>query len=456
MELSGAAPPASAAAAASVRGASAAGAGPGAPAAAVAVGASAGSVFVKRAGDVDVVFAKVPIFHGDAIADLAERASAKFHWLVGADKVKLFLVPVESEDAVAAGEDGSEERVLALRPLSSIKALADVGVLAGSCLLAQLLEPPAAAPGGGSNAAAAAGGGGGFGGFGSKAEAAAAGGGSSDIDGGGSDGDDLAPVASPDGKAVSSVVGPIFESEARVALSQVLREVCPWFVSSSPITTRYEMALGGVTRQADLFCYCTGDSLAPCSGAPEAGVYLVWPDDSPSIVQEPALPAAAIGDGDRFSPADPSRLGPHKYFVGEVYSGTATSRRRDKVEQLETEVLFLMRRLADRSGLLISDATSVIGAAAIVFPVKKGSQRSSQVPGVLQLVRKYTGPHLKRLARAGRLLLVLLSTDQAPQSAAQRDTTTLLQHLRKEQMRQAQQVDRQLAMILQRLPPVRE
>jgi len=134
-------------AAAAVRGASAAGAGPGAPAAAVAVGASAGSVFVKRAGDVGVVFAEVDIYAGDSVARLAERASAKFRWLVGADKVKLFLVPVESEDAVAAGEDGSEERVLALRPLSSIKALADVGVLAGSCLLAQLLEPPAAAPG---------------------------------------------------------------------------------------------------------------------------------------------------------------------------------------------------------------------------------------------------------------------------------------------------------------------
>ena len=100
-----------------------------------------------RAGDVDVVFAEVDIYAGDNVARLAERASTKFRWLVGADKVKLFLVPVESEDAVAAGEDGSEEHVLAMRPLSSIKALADVGVLAGSCLLAQLLEPPAAAPG---------------------------------------------------------------------------------------------------------------------------------------------------------------------------------------------------------------------------------------------------------------------------------------------------------------------
>ena len=76
--------------------------------AAASAGALAGSVFVKRAGDVDAVFAKLPIFHGDVIADLAERASAKFGWLVGADKIKLFLVPADSEDAVAAGVDGSE------------------------------------------------------------------------------------------------------------------------------------------------------------------------------------------------------------------------------------------------------------------------------------------------------------------------------------------------------------
>ena len=136
----------------SVVGAAAAGAGPSsaAPAssaAAAVAGASAGSVFVKREGDVDAVFAIVPIFHGDAIADLAERASAKFRWLVGADKIKLFLVPVESEDAVAAGEDGSEALVLATRPLSSIKALAAVSIRDRSCLLARLSSPPAAAPG---------------------------------------------------------------------------------------------------------------------------------------------------------------------------------------------------------------------------------------------------------------------------------------------------------------------
>jgi hypothetical protein len=116
-------------------------------AAAAAAGVSAGSVFVKRAEDVDAAFAEVDIYAGDNVARLAERASAKFRWLVGADKVKLFLVPVESEDAVAAGEDGSEALVLATRPLSSIKALSAVSIRDRSCLLARLPDPPAAAPG---------------------------------------------------------------------------------------------------------------------------------------------------------------------------------------------------------------------------------------------------------------------------------------------------------------------
>jgi len=134
--------PSSAASASSAAAATAA-----AAAAAAVAGASAGSVFVKRAGDVDAVFAEVDIYAGDNVARLAERASAKFRWLVGADKIKLFLVPADSEDAVAAGVDGSEGLVLATRPLSSIKALSAVGISNRSCLLARLPDPPVAAAG---------------------------------------------------------------------------------------------------------------------------------------------------------------------------------------------------------------------------------------------------------------------------------------------------------------------
>ena len=114
---------------------------------AAAAGALVGSVFVKRAGDFEAVFAEVDINVGDNVARLAERASCKFRWLVGADKIRLFLVPADSEDAVAEGVDGSETLVLTTRPLSSIKKLSAVGIRSCSCLLARLPDPPAAAPG---------------------------------------------------------------------------------------------------------------------------------------------------------------------------------------------------------------------------------------------------------------------------------------------------------------------
>ena len=107
----------------------------------------AGSVFVKRAGDVDAVFAKVEIFGADTVTRLAERASLKLDWRTTAAYVDLFLVPAESEEAVDSGESGSEALVLATRPLSSIKALSAVGIRDRCCLLARLSSPPTAAPG---------------------------------------------------------------------------------------------------------------------------------------------------------------------------------------------------------------------------------------------------------------------------------------------------------------------
>ncbi len=379
---------------------------------AASTGAAGGTVFIKRTGTDR--FSRVKVKTGDAVADLAKRASSECAWGVSAARLDLFLVRADRAQFV---QDGDESEGVGGALFSGAK-LAAVGVADGAFLLARVLGPPAA-----------------------TSDERTGGGNDSDAD---SDADDVVTTASPL-NAVSDVVGPIFESEARSALGHALREVCPWFASISPITTRLELTFGDEKRQADLFSYCAGDSLALCSAAPEAGVYVVWPDASLSPVVEPALPAAAIGDGDRFSPADASRHGPHKYFVGEAYSGANDVRRREKVRQLETEVEFLMRRFADRSGLHISDVTSVIGAAAIIFPAEKGLQRSLQVSKMQMLVRENAGPHLLRLARAGRLLLVLLSLDQAPLTAAQRDTAVSLRQIRTAQNLQARQLANQLA-----------
>ena len=131
--------PSSAASASSAAAATAA-----AAAAAAVAGASAGSVFVKRAGDVDAVFAEVDIYAGDNVARLADRACAKFRWLVGADKVKLFLV---STDAAEAVEGGDESAGIAAEKLFSGASLVRAGVSNGAFLLARLSSPSAAAPG---------------------------------------------------------------------------------------------------------------------------------------------------------------------------------------------------------------------------------------------------------------------------------------------------------------------
>ena len=85
----GGAGPAPAAAAATPAAASAAASA--AAVAAAASGAPAGSVFVKRAGDPHARFARVEIYAGDAVTDLAKRASLELEWRTSAAFVDLFV-----------------------------------------------------------------------------------------------------------------------------------------------------------------------------------------------------------------------------------------------------------------------------------------------------------------------------------------------------------------------------
>ena len=136
--------PSSAASASSAAAATAA-----AAAAAAVAGASAGSVFVKRAGDVDAVFAEVDIYAGDNVARLAERASAKFRWLVGADMVRLFLVPDAGGLVRAVQRNPAREAdvLVDINRCLATDTLAEAGIRDRCCLLARLPDPPAAAPG---------------------------------------------------------------------------------------------------------------------------------------------------------------------------------------------------------------------------------------------------------------------------------------------------------------------
>ena len=112
--------------------------------------ASKGSVFVKRSGDENTRFAEVDIFASDSVSRLAGRASTKFNWPVGAEKVELFLVHPDHAQSVEGGDESAEGVGGAL---FSGRKLADVGIVDGCFVLARLLgpprppDPPAAAPG---------------------------------------------------------------------------------------------------------------------------------------------------------------------------------------------------------------------------------------------------------------------------------------------------------------------
>ena len=127
-----------------------AGAGPfpaAATAAAAVAGASAGSVFVKRAGDARARFAPVEIFVGDAVGHLTERASLKLDWRTSAAFVDLFLVPDGLVEVVQRNPAREADVLVDTNLCLATVLLAEAGIRDRSCLLARLSSPPAAAPG---------------------------------------------------------------------------------------------------------------------------------------------------------------------------------------------------------------------------------------------------------------------------------------------------------------------
>ena len=266
---------------------------------------------------------------------------------------------------------------------------------------------------------------------------------------------------------MTEIVGFSFEQEAFAVLrGRTLQSLCSWAADLSELEGRNEMyymvsdtspsakqgAKKKIQRQVDLFCYCSGDTGSPCTAVAEAGVRLVKPADD---VFEAALPAVDLAADAEFSPPD-RRRGPHKYFIGEVYSGEREGSRIDKVRQLEAALEFLCRRFTDRTQIDVADPTQLVGAAMLVFPTLAGTTRSEQFDAALALVRTNAGPCLRRLMRAGRLALTLLTPDQAP-------NTYGLRSLASEQLAQGRLL-RELrnstaelrTLLLQRLPPICE
>ena len=113
-------------------------------------GTSLGSIFIKLAGDARARFAKVPILVGDAVTDLAKRASVELDWRTSAAYVELFLVKsAGSEQAFTTPTQAQIDAVLAdgHNVLGEGMPLSLAGILSGAWIVARLTDPPAAAPG---------------------------------------------------------------------------------------------------------------------------------------------------------------------------------------------------------------------------------------------------------------------------------------------------------------------
>ena len=228
--------------------------------------------------------------------------------------------------------------------------------------------------------------------------------------------------AGPASRSVTEMVGPTFEGAARDALSRVLRAVCPWATDFSPIISRKLDGEADGAREADLFCYVSGESLAPCVPLPEGGVAVAAAAATgagePPFPQPP-LPPMELPAGSRVSPADASREGLQKCFLAEAYSGLDRDRIVGKVVQLDTLVAFAQRRWSDRSGRDVADVSQVVGAAALSLSCDTRTRRDVMATA-LRLVREHSGESLRRLTRAGRLCVMVLDKSQSPVTYFQR------------------------------------
>ena len=157
---------------------------------------------------------------------------------------------------------------------------------------------------------------------------------------------------------------------------------------------------------------------------------------SPAI---PALPPMPLPAGQRFSPTDASRMGPHKYFLAEVYSGSNEQTWVEKAQQLDTLCEYLKVRWADRHPGMppATDVTQIVGAGALIFSAGASArrdvlERAQRVVMALISGQQLQCPNLARLAAAGRLVVIVLDKSQAPITLFQRSVARHLESIPKE------------------------
>jgi hypothetical protein len=215
-----------------------------------------------------------------------------------------------------------------------------------------------------------------------------------------------------------------------VALEAVLPEVFPWLRSHSRLVSRQLELPAEGTPEADLLCYTDADSLQPSVSSAVHGVRLVELGDG---VVKPPREALPIPAGLGFSPADRERSGPHKYILGEAYCGAQGSAMEAKVRQLDALVSFMLRRWNDRSPESgAEDVTQLVGAGVLVFCAGTKPRRQVLDSAAALVARVVAGagcPSLRRLAHAGRLVVMVLEQAQCPLTTSQRAVAERLDHL---------------------------
>ena len=240
-----------------------------------------------------------------------------------------------------------------------------------------------------------------------------------------------------DARSFTDVVGPTFEDEARKVLEAVFREACPWAGAHSRVLSRV-LDRSGNAREADVMCYVEGDTLAPCESLPVHGVRRVDLGELLPGERLAPLAAAEVPPDVRFSPTDSQYLGPHKYVLGEAYSGTRPAAMEDKVRQLDTLLQFMCARWEDRVHTpALADVTQLVGAAVLLFCAGDAPRHLELDRAVALVTRVVLGggggdgglARLARLARAGRLLVVVLGKSQSPATFFQRAIAADLKRL---------------------------
>ena len=213
---------------------------------------------------------------------------------------------------------------------------------------------------------------------------------------------------------MTEFAGPAFQAEAIPALHNIMGDLCPWLADRVVLQSR-DLDSGGNTRNADVFGYIKEGTQLPCSSVPGGGLRVL--ELAPAAA---AVAPVAVGAGQRFSPYEPTRMGPHKYFLAEAYSGELDDRRLSKLVQLETLMGFTKQRWEDRTGNAVPDITAIIGVAGLVF--SPGMEpRATVLSRACAMVEANARPLTRRLMQAGRYFVMVLDKSQMPNTGFQRE-----------------------------------